>query len=74
MRSGIEIKLSLYADYLLLYIFNPVSSFPVILFILEKSGLFSGYKIHLHKSECFPVNALGMGLSQSDVPVKKNRI
>ncbi len=72
MRSGIEIKLSLYADDLLLYISSPISSFPIILSKLEQFGSFSGYTIHFNKSECFPFNSLAMGLMQSDVPVKLN--
>lgn len=73
VRSGIEIKLSLYADDLLLYVSNPIQNFPVILSTLQKFGSFSGYKINLHKSECFPMNALAMGLLQSDVPFKLSR-
>ncbi|XDV21742.1 hypothetical protein PO909_026766 [Leuciscus waleckii] len=73
VRSGILIKLSLYADDLLLYVSNPIPNFPVILSMLQKFGSFSGYKINLHKSECFPINALAMGLLQSDVPFKLSR-
>lgn len=69
MRSGIEIRLSLYANDLLLYASNPSSNFPVILSMLQKFVSFSGYKINFHESECF-LNALAMGLLQSDVPFK----
>lgn len=73
LRSGIEIKLSLYVDDLLLYVSNPISNFPIILSMLQKFGSFSGHKINLHKSECFPINALAMGLLQSDVPFKLSK-
>jgi len=62
-----------YADDLLLYVSNPIQNFPVILSMLQKFGSFSGYKINLHKSECFPINALAKGLLQSDVPFKLSR-
>lgn len=52
IRFGQSHKLSLYADDLLLYISNPMSSFPIILEIFSK---ISGYKLNLHKSEYFPI-------------------
>lgn len=69
-RNGIEHKLALYADDLLLYVSNPVISIPNILSILKKCSSFSGYKLNLDKSECFPINNLACNLQQSDIPFK----
>lgn len=55
-RGGIEHRLSLYADDLLLYISNPVGSVSDLLHIFNTFGSFSGYKLNINKSECFPVN------------------
>ncbi len=49
-------KLSLYADDLLLFLSNPVTSIPVALDIIEDFGKVSGYKINLEKSILFPIN------------------
>lgn len=46
-RSDIEIKLSLYADDLLLYVSDPTSCIPSITSKLKQFGSFSGYKINL---------------------------
>ena len=51
-RYGIELKLSLYADDLLLYVSHPSTSIPSILSLLQRFGSFSGYKVNLLKSEC----------------------
>lgn len=69
-RFGMEFKLSLYADDLLLYVSDPGRSIPVILSFIHKFGSFSGYKVNISKSECYPVNALALQLSQSDIPFK----
>lgn len=63
-----EYKLSLYADDLLLYITDPTFSIPAVLGILENFSTFSGYKLSLGKSECFPVNIAACYLQQSDLP------
>uniref|UniRef100_A0A8C9Z6C5 Reverse transcriptase domain-containing protein n=1 Tax=Sander lucioperca TaxID=283035 RepID=A0A8C9Z6C5_SANLU len=68
--SRVKFKLSLYADDLLLYVTNPVGACPVILSFFHRFGSFSGYKINVSKSECYPVNALAMQLSQSDILFK----
>ena len=60
--------MSLYADDLLLYITNPVSSIPLIQPVLRDFGKFSGYKQNFHKSECFPINALAQIIPQSSIP------
>lgn len=68
IRNGIEHKLSLYADDLLLYITDPALSIPAVLGILENFSSFSGYKLNLGKSECFPINTAACHLQQSDLP------
>lgn len=57
-HHGLVHKLSLYADDLLLYISNPVTSLPPILSILDQFGHLSGYKLILQKSKVFFVNQL----------------
>lgn len=61
-------KVSLYADDLLLYISDPVNSFPIILNILNEYGSVSGYKINYSKSIIFPINELAKQLPHSIVP------
>uniref|UniRef100_A0AAY4C6Z5 Reverse transcriptase domain-containing protein n=1 Tax=Denticeps clupeoides TaxID=299321 RepID=A0AAY4C6Z5_9TELE len=51
-----EHKASLYADDLLLFISNPISSLPPVLSLLKEFIYFSGYKMNLHKSELFLQN------------------
>lgn len=68
VRNGIEHKLSLYADDLLLYVTDPETSVPAVLSILENFSSFSGYKLNLEKSECFPINTAACCLQQSDLP------
>ena len=67
-RNGIEYKLSLYADDLLLYITDPTLSIPAVSSILKNFSTFSGYKLHLGKSECFPINTAACHIQQSDLP------
>lgn len=55
-RDGIEHRVSLYADDLLLYVSNPMACINNILDILQTFGSFSGYKLNIRKSECFPLN------------------
>ena len=63
-----KLKLSLYADDLLLYIFDPLTTIPPILSLLERFDYFSGYKVNILKS--FPINSLTLTLKQSDIPFK----
>lgn len=70
IRSRIEIKLSLYADDLLLYVTDPITSCPNILSFFRRFGLFSGYKVNVQKSEYYPINAQAMQISQSNIPFK----
>lgn len=69
-RSDIELKLSLYADDLLLYVLDPLTSITSILSLLKTFGSFSGYKVNLLKSECYPINSSVLLLKQSDIPFK----
>lgn len=69
-RFGLVHKLSLFADDLLLYVSNPVSSLPNILNILSEFGKLSGYKLNLQKSELFPINALAKRIPTSHFPFK----
>lgn len=57
LRNGIVLKVSLFADDLLLYVFNlPVSVLPVFT-TLKTFGKIFGYKLNLNKSEIFPINS-----------------
>lgn len=67
-RNDIEHRLSLYADDLLLYVSDPVACLPTILPTLKAFSSFSGYKINLQKSECYPINTAGLLLQQTDLP------
>lgn len=68
VRNGIQYKLSVYADDLLLYMTDPGISVPAVLSILENFSSFSGHKLNLEKSERFPVNTAACCHQQSDLP------
>ncbi len=53
-----EHKISLYADDVLIFISNPETSKPVLLNTIDIFSKFSGYKIHLTKSEAMPLGSL----------------
>ena len=53
-----------------MYISDPLTTIPPILSLLERFGSFSGYKVNLLKSECYPINTLALQLQQSDIPFK----
>ena len=55
-RGGMEHRVSLYADDLLLYVQDPVNCVDEIVNLLKLFGTFSGYKLNITKSLCFPVN------------------
>ena len=57
VRVGLEQRISLYADDMIMYVSHPDISMPRVLSILENFGKVSGYKINLQKSEVFPVNS-----------------
>lgn len=60
---GVEHRVSLFADDLLLYVADPVSNLPPILSLLDSSSVFSGYTLNISKSEYFPINQLA-----TDIP------
>uniref|UniRef100_A0A3B1IK57 Reverse transcriptase domain-containing protein n=1 Tax=Astyanax mexicanus TaxID=7994 RepID=A0A3B1IK57_ASTMX len=70
IRYGLEHKLSLYADDLLLYISDPSTSLPPVLETLAQFGRISGYKLNLQKSEVILVNPLAKSLPHSLFPFK----
>lgn len=69
-RGGIEHKVSLYADDLLLYISDPFISIPAIIYTLKKFGQISGYKLNMGKSILFSINALAEQQSFETLPFK----
>lgn len=68
VRGGLTHKLSLYADDLLLYTTNPLTSVPFIVNILNQFGKLSSYKINLQKSEMFPLNQAATQISPCHFP------
>lgn len=49
---------------------DPVNACLVILSYFRRFGLFSGYKINVWKSDCYPVNTLAMLVLQCDIQFK----
>lgn len=72
-RAGSDFKVSLYADDLLLYISDPVYNIPVIILMLERFGKFSGYKVNILKSVCYPINNVALQPKQHNIPFKLSR-
>ncbi len=64
---GIEHRISLYADDLLLYLSDPIIGIPQVVKILNQFGTFSGYKLNFSKSVCFPINNKGLNISNKDI-------
>lgn len=48
--NGDQQKLSFYADNVLLYLSDPVTSIPPLKDLISKFGYFSGYKVNLDKT------------------------
>lgn len=69
-NNSVEHRVSLYADDLLLYISDPISSCPLIISLLGRFGTFSGYKLNFQKSECFPINNLALQIQQESLPFR----
>lgn len=69
-RAGLEHRVSLYADDLLLYVTDPISCVDDILQILTTFGSFSGYKLNIGKSECFPVNKAAKQIPPNALPFR----
>lgn len=55
-RFGVELKVALNADDLLLVLSDIAHSIPAALSVLDAFSKISGYKLNLNKSEIFPVN------------------
>lgn len=53
-----QVKLSAYADDVLLYLVDPSVSFPVVLDVMEAYSKLSGYKVNWPKTEIMPLNVL----------------
>ena len=57
-RAGSEHKASLYADDMLLFISDPLSSLPELSTLLTKFGRISGYKVNLQKRKLMPISSV----------------
>ena len=53
IQIGKEVKLSLFADDMILYIENPKASTPRLLELIQQFGSVAGYKINAPKSVAF---------------------
>ncbi len=62
-RAGVEHKVPLYADDLLLFISEPATSLAEALTVLELFSKFSGCKLNLNKSELFPISKEALSLN-----------
>ena len=62
--------MSLYADDLLLYIQDPLTSIPGIMSVLKTFGRISVYKLNLSKSILFPINNAAQVVSYSQFPFR----
>lgn len=69
-RSGLEHRVSLYADDLLLHVTDPVNGVNYILQILTTFGSFSGYRLNISKSECFPINEAAKRIPSGTLPFR----
>lgn len=72
-RGGSKHILSLYADDLLLFVSDPLTTIPLIIELLNRFGTFSGYKLNYSKSECFLVNNPAPCITDGDLPFKMSR-
>lgn len=69
-RNNSEHKVSLYADDMLLYLSEPLSSLTQTLALLDTFGKISGYKINAQKSELMPINPAAKQILSSSLPFK----
>lgn len=72
-RWGLEMKVSLYADDMLLYVSDPLQCISIIISVLHTFGQISGYKLNLTKSECLPINKLAMRIPDHVLPFHLSR-
>ena len=70
LRNNMELKVSLYADDLLLYVSDLPISVPAVLTTLKAFGQISGYKLNLNKSEIFPINIAAKNYPLHNFPFK----
>lgn len=71
-RSGLEHRISLYADDILLFLSDPLTSLPITLNILKKFGNISGFKVNFQKSEIMLVNTAAKLLNFDSFSLKVN--
>lgn len=72
-RWGLEMKVSLYADDMLLYISDPLQCISIIISVLHTFGQISGYKLNLTKSGCLPINKLAVQFPDHALPFHISR-
>lgn len=65
----LQIKISLYADDILVYIRRPQTSIRILLETIELFSSFSGYKINWSKSKLMPVRCRDPGMLE-EIPFK----
>ena len=53
---GIEQKLALFADDVLVYLGQPTQSLPALMNTLEEYGALSGYKLNIQKTQVITLN------------------
>uniref|UniRef100_A0A669E7Y6 Reverse transcriptase domain-containing protein n=1 Tax=Oreochromis niloticus TaxID=8128 RepID=A0A669E7Y6_ORENI len=56
--QGVEFKILLYADDVLLFVTNPQDAIPSVLSIIETFGYLSGYKVNMNKTIALPLGNL----------------
>lgn len=69
-RAGLEHKVSLYADDMLLFISQPLLSLPKLMVLLTDFGKISGYKVNIQKSELMPVGDAADQIPLGSFPFK----
>uniref|UniRef100_A0A8C4S8Q7 Reverse transcriptase domain-containing protein n=1 Tax=Erpetoichthys calabaricus TaxID=27687 RepID=A0A8C4S8Q7_ERPCA len=68
VREGLEQKISLYADDMVLYISDPENTVPAVLTALTEFQKISGLRINLNKSILFPVNSQAYNIKLDTLP------
>jgi len=59
-----------YTDDLLIFVSDPVSCAPHIIYVLRSFCANPGYKLNFSKSECYPVNNLALQIQDCALPFK----
>src|SRR4029434_4323800 len=52
------------------FVSDPLTTIPCIIELLDRFGIFSGYKLNYSKSECFLVNNPAPQITDGDLPFK----